>query len=310
MKPKKRYWLRRRLGQIGELVVTLLIAGFCLGPLYWTLATSFKPMGTEYLIPPEGWPSKPTLQAYRAVLGIAEPSETMTESQTGVFQSAQKIEASPSMKFLLPLRNSLIVSTSVAACSLLISALAAYSIARLRFRWKVHSLLLLQVAGLLPAVMVIAPTFMLMQKLGLLRTLPALILPNIAYNIPLGTWLLAAYFSELPWELEDAAKVDGYKPFPIFRKVILPLAAPGLFSAGVFAFLGSWGEFILASTVSMGVTEAQTVPVAILNLSFEFRYQWTWISAAIMISVVLLVCIALFFQRWVIQGLTAGSVKY
>jgi multiple sugar transport system permease protein len=158
--------------------------------------------------------------------------------------------------------------------------------------------------------MVIAPTFVLMQKIHLLRTLPAMILPNIAYNVPLGTWLLAAYFSELPWELEDAAKVDGYKPFQIFRKVILPLAAPGLFSAGVFAFLGTWGEFILSSVVTMGVSSVQTVPVAILNLSFEFRYQWTWVSAAIILSVGLMVAIALFFQRWVIQGLTAGSVKY
>jgi multiple sugar transport system permease protein len=137
-----------------------------------------------------------------------------------------------------------------------------------------------------------------------------MILPNIAYNVPLATLLLAVYFSQLPWELEDAAKMDGYKPLQIFWKVILPLSAPGLFSAGVFAFLGSWGEFMLASAVSMGVVEAQTVPVAILNLSFEFRYQWTWISAAIMLSVGLMVLIALIFQRWVIQGLTAGSVKY
>jgi len=212
--------------------------------------------------------------------------------------------------FLLPIRNSLIVATSVAVCALLVSALAAYAIARLRFQWKIQSLMLLWVGGLLPAVMVIAPTFVLMRTFGLLKTLPAMILPNIAYNIPLATWLLAIYFSTLPWELEDAAKVDGYKPLQIFWKVILPLSAPGLFSAGVFAFLGSWGEFMLASVVSMGIADVQTVPVAILNLSFEYRYQWTWISAAIIVSVGLMVFVALIFQRWVIQGLTAGSVKY
>jgi multiple sugar transport system permease protein len=204
----------------------------------------------------------------------------------------------------------LIVASSVAICTLLVSSLAAYAISRLRFRWKIQSLMLLWVGGLLPAVMVIAPTFVLMRSLGLLKTLPSMILPNIAYNIPLATWLLAIYFSQLPWELEDAAKVDGYKPLQIFRKVILPLSAPGLFSAGVFAFLGSWGEFMLASVVTMGIAEVQTVPVAILNLSFEYRYQWTWISAAIIVSVGLMVLVALIFQRWVIQGLTAGSVKY
>jgi multiple sugar transport system permease protein len=309
MKGKKRYRARRRVNQAGELLVTVLIATFCLGPLYWTLATSLKTMGSEYLIPPEAWPSQPTLQAYRVILGLPAPLEEKAAGDQGVFKASDYGQA-PTLNLLLPLRNSLIVSSTVAACSLFISALAAYAIARLRFRFKIQSLLLLQVAGLLPAVMVIAPTFILMQKVGLLRTLPAMILPNIAYNVPLGTWLLAAYFSELPWELEDAAKVDGYKPFQIFRKVILPLAAPGLFSAGVFAFLGSWGEFILANSVSMGVASAQTIPVAILNLSFEYRYQWTWVSAAIMLSVALMVAIALFFQRWVIQGLTAGSVKY
>jgi multiple sugar transport system permease protein len=310
LKSKNRYRYRRRANQVLDVLITLLIAGFCLGPLYWTLSTSLKPMGTEYLIPPEGWPSNPTLQSYRIILGIPSAEDAAGVTGGGVFGSATEMTQAPSLHFLLPIRNSLIVSSTVAVCSLFICSLAAYTIARLRFRWKIQSLLLLQVAGLLPAVMVIAPTFVLMQKIHLLRTLPAMILPNIAYNVPLGTWLLAAYFSELPWELEDAAKVDGYKPFQIFRKVILPLAAPGLFSAGVFAFLGTWGEFILSSVVTMGVSSVQTVPVAILNLSFEFRYQWTWVSAAIILSVGLMVAIALFFQRWVIQGLTAGSVKY
>lgn len=286
--------------------VTLLIIGFCLGPLYWILATSLKSMGTEYLIPPEFWPSQPTLQAYKVILGLEAPGSA---PQTGALLGTSEIKPT-NLNFLVPMRNSLIVSTTVAVVAMLLASLAAYAISRLRFKWKIQSLMVLWVAGLLPAVISIAPTFMLMRTLNLLRTLPAMILPNIAYNIPLSTWLLAVYFSQLPWELEDAAKMDGYRPLQIFRKVILPLSTPGLFSAGIFAFLGSWGEFMLANAVTMGVTEVQTVPVAILNLSFEYRYQWTWISAAICLSVGLMVLIALLFQRWVIQGLTAGSVKY
>jgi multiple sugar transport system permease protein len=308
MRSGNRYRRRRRAQQMVEVLVTLAIITFCLGPLYWVLSTSFKPMGSEYLIPPEFWPSKPSLQSYEVILGLSAPGD-VSGSERGALQGADEIEAS-GLQFLLPMRNSLIVSTAVAAGALLVAALAAYAISRLRFRWKIQSLLLLWVGGLLPAVMVIAPTFVLMRSLGLLRTLPSMILPNIAYNIPLATWLLAVYFAQLPWELEDAAMMDGYKPLQIFWKVILPLSAPGLFSAGVFAFLGSWGEFMLASVVTMGVIEVQTVPVAILNLSFEYRYQWTWISAAIVLSVGLMVLIALVFQRWVIQGLTAGSVKY
>ncbi len=308
MSTANRYQRRRILNSAWEVVVTFAVVAFCLGPLFWVLSTSLKPMGTEYLIPPELWPSKPTLQAYEVILGLSDPSQPDDSEQSSI-TGAEEVGIS-TLGFLVPIRNSLIVASAVAICALLVSALAAYAIARLRFRWKIQSLMLLWVGGLLPAVMVIAPTFVLMRTLGLLKTLPAMILPNIAYNIPLATWLLAIYFSTLPWELEDAAKVDGYKPFQIFYKVILPLSAPGLFSAGVFAFLGSWGEFMLASVVSMGIAEVQTVPVAILNLSFEYRYQWTWISAAIIVSVGLMVFVALIFQRWVIQGLTAGSVKY
>ena len=308
MNRQDRYRVRRIRNRVFEVIVTLVVVAFCLGPLYWVLATSLKPMGTEYLIPPEFWPSRPSLQAYKVILGLGVPGEERQSDAS--FKGASEVEVSPELQFLKPMLNSLIVATTVATGALLLAALAAYAVARLRFKWRIQSLMLLWVGGLLPAVMVIAPTFMLMRTLGLLKTLPSMILPNIAYNIPLATWLLAVYFSQLPWELEDAAKMDGYKPLQIFWKVILPLSAPGLFSAGVFAFLGSWGEFMLASVVTMGVVDVQTVPVAILNLSFEYRYQWTWISAAIIVSVGLMVLIALIFQRWVIQGLTAGSVKH
>lgn len=309
MKREKRYRHKRSNIRLWELLVTLAIVTFCLGPLYWLIATSFKPMGTEYLLPPEFWPSEPSLQAYRVVLGIGPPDEEQAQSDDS-FKGVEHIDVASTLSFVTPMRNSLIVSTIISIAVMLLSGLAAYAIARLRFRWKIQSLMLLWAAGLLPAVMVIAPTFVLMRTLGLLMTLPAMILPNIAYGVPLSTWLLAVYFAQLPWELEDAAKVDGYKPIQIFWKVILPLSAPGMFSAGIFTFLGSWGEYMLASVVTMGISEVLTVPVAVMNLSYEYRYQWTWISAAIVLSVALMVGIALVFQRWVVQGLTAGSVKY
>lgn len=296
-----------------QVVVTILIAVFVLGPLYWILATSLQPRGREYLIPPEFWPSRPTLQAYKTVLGIpttyeTEPSEEVASAPSQA--QADQISDMRGLSLLVPIRNSLIVSSVVTIFSLLIASLAAYAIARLRFRYKVQSLFFLQLGGMIPPVVVIAPTFVFLRAVGLLRTLAGMITPNVAYNIPMATWLLACYFAELPFELEDAAKVDGYKPFQIFWRVVLPLSAPGLFSAGAFAFLGSWGEFMLANIVTMGIPEVQTVPIAILSLSCEFRYQWTWISAGIILSVALVMFIALVFQRWVIKGLTAGAVKY
>lgn len=278
------YQQRHRLNTALSLMATGLIAVFSLSPLYWIVITSLKPRGTEYLLPVELWPSNPTFEAYRTVL--------------------------TQLDFLVPLRNSFIVSSLVAIFGLLISALSAYAVARLRFKYRVESLLILQVGAMIPPVVTIAPTFVIMRTLGLLRALPAMIIPNMFYNAPLSTWLLASYFAELPFELDDAAKIDGYRPFKIFWKVILPLSAPGLFSAGIFAFLGAWGEFMLASAVTMGFPGVQTVPVAIQNFSLEFRYQWTWISAGIILSLIPVILVVVVFQRWVIKGLTAGAVKF
>ena len=132
--------------------------------------------------------------------------------------------------------NSLIVSPA-RRWRALVASLAAYTIARLKFRYKWGSLLFIQIASMLPPIIVIAPTFLIVRAMGLLAQLPGLIIPNIVYNIPISTWLIASYFVGLPFELEDAAKVDGSPPLKIFWQIMLPLTAPGLFSAGVIAFL-------------------------------------------------------------------------
>lgn len=280
-------WLQRHSKGIDRglsLLATIIITLFCLIPLFWVFSTSLKPMGTEYLMPIEIWPREPTLDAYRRVID--------------------------ELGFLTPLRNSFIVSLSTAALCLVVSSTAAYAVARLRFRYKIESLVLLQLGAMIPPVVTIAPTFVLLKSIGLLKSLPAMVIPNVFYCVPLATWLLASYYAELPWELEDAAKVDGYKPFQIFLRVIVPLSLPGMFAAGMFAFIGSYGEFMLASVVTLGIEDVQTIPVAIQNFSFAFRQQWTWISAGVVLALLPVVTIVLVFQRWVIRGLTAGSVKY
>lgn len=280
-------WLQRNNKIIDRglsLLATLVITLFCMIPLLWVFSTSLKPMGTEYLKPVTLLPQEPTLDAYRAVIR--------------------------ELGFLTPLRNSFIVSLSTAALCLVVSSTAAYAVARLRFRYKIQSLVLLQLGAMIPPVVTIAPTFVLLKEIGLLKSLPAMVIPNVFYSVPLATWLLASYYAELPWELEDAAKVDGYKPFQIFLRVIIPLSLPGMFAAGMFAFIGSYGEFMLASVVTLGIEDVQTIPVAIQNFSFAFRQQWTWISAGIVLALLPVVGIVLIFQRWVIRGLTAGAVKY
>ncbi len=267
-----------------SILATTVVAMFSLLPLYWMVVTSFKPPGSEFRLPIEYWPANFSLESYRVILG-------------------------PDFRVQRAILNSLIVSSTAMLGTLLLGSLAAYAIARLRFRYKIRSLVAIQMAGMIPPIVVIAPTFVLIRALDLLGTLPAMVLPNLAYGIPLTTWLVASYFASLPFELEDAARVDGAGPLTIFWRIMLPLAAPGLFSAGVLAFLGSWGEFMLAFTVSLGLPQVQTVPVAILSYSQAFQLQWGWISAGTVLSLIPIIMLVLVFQKWVIKGLIAGAVQ-
>ncbi|TVR66609.1 MAG: carbohydrate ABC transporter permease [Spirochaetaceae bacterium] len=265
-------------------LIVALIGLWCLFPLAWIAVTSIKPLGTEYRIPVEYWPRNPTLDNYRTVLG-----ERFT-IQRAVF-------------------NSLVVSTGAVAGTLLLATLSAYAIARMRFRYRFHTLYAMQIAGMIPPIVVIAPTFVLMRSLGLLRTYWAMILPNTIYALPLSSFLIASYFANVPFELEDAAKIDGAGTLTTVFRVILPVAAPGIFSAGVLAFLGSWGEFMLANTVSIGSAAVETVPVAVLSLSRAFDLQWAWVSAGTMISILPIILAVLLLQRVVVTGLSAGGLK-
>jgi multiple sugar transport system permease protein len=275
---------KQRRHFLASLLATAVVAAFCLMPLYWIVMTSFKTPGTEFRLPIEYWPSDFSVESYRVVLG-------------------------PDFQIQRAIMNSLIVSTTAMLGTLLIGSLAAYTIARLRFHYKVESLIAIQIAGMIPPIVVIAPTFVLIRSMGLLGTLAGMALPNMAYGIPLATWLIASYFAGLPLELEDAARVDGASPLRIFWRIMLPLAAPGIFSAGVIAFLGSWGEFMLAFTVSLGLPQALTVPVAILGFSQAFQLQWSWVSAGTVLSLLPVIVLVLIFQKWVIRGLVIGAVK-
>ncbi len=265
-------------------LILVVIGLWCLFPLVWIAVTSIKPLGTEYRIPVEYWPQNPTLENYRTVLG-----ERFT-IQRSIF-------------------NSLVVSTGSVVGTLLLATLSAYAIARMRFRFRFQTLYMMQIAGMIPPIVVIAPTFVLMRSLGLLRTYWAMILPNTVYALPLSSFLIASYFANVPFELEDAAKIDGAGTMTTIFRVILPVAAPGIFSAGVLAFLGSWGEFMLANTVSIGSAAVETVPVAVLSLSRAFDLQWAWVAAGTMVSIVPIIVAVLLLQRFVVTGLSAGGLK-
>lgn len=278
---RKQREIRHKL--VSVLIVTI-IGLWCLAPLAWIFVTSVKPLGTEYGIPVEYWPDEPTLDNYRTVLG-----ERFTIQRS--------------------ILNSAIVSTGSVIGTLTMATLSAYAIARLKFRFRFHTLYAMQIAGMIPPIVVIAPTFVMLRSLGLLRTYWAMILPNMVYALPLSSFLIASYFANIPFELEDAAKIDGAGTLKTIFRIILPIAAPGIFSAGVLAFLGSWGEFMLANTVSIGSSAVETVPVVIQSLSRAFNLQWAWVAAGTVVTIMPVLIAVLIFQRVVVTGLSAGGVK-
>ncbi|HAV63502.1 MAG TPA: sugar ABC transporter permease [Verrucomicrobiales bacterium] len=261
-----------------------IMAVLSLLPAAWVVSTSLKTPGTEFLKPVSWLPRPASLESYRTVLG-------------------------PEFAFDRAILNSLIVAITVTALTLLLGGLSAFAISRLRFRHGVRSLRLILFAGLVPPVAVIAPTFVLVRALGLLGTLPGIILPHLAYSIPISTWLLTVYFAGLPRDLDDAARLDGYTPPQIFWRILLPLVRPAMFATGALAFLGSWGEFMAAFTLSLGRPEAQTVPVAILGMSQAFQLQWTWVAAGVGLSFLPVVGVTLIAHRWIVDGLTVGALE-
>lgn len=276
---------RQRGRQLTYSVVMVLVIGvWSLAPVLWVGITSIKPQGTEYRSPVEYWPENPTLDNYRTVL--REP-----------------------FRIQRAIWNSIVVSSGALLGTMLLSSLAAFAIARLRFRYRFSSLLTIQIAGMIPPIVVIGPTFVLLRHLGLLRTYWAMILPNAAYGIPMATWLIASYFANVPFEMEDAARMDGCGTLRTVFHIMLPIAAPGIFSAGVLVFLGSWGEFMLAFTTSIGNARVQTVPVTVLSLSQAFELQWAWVAAATVVSLVPIVVAVTLLQRFVVAGLSGVSLR-
>lgn len=255
---------------------------FCLFPFYWMVNTSFKTGGD--LANADLWPTPPSLDNYDTVLSNDD--------------------------FLKAIRNSAIVSGSVTIISLVIGSFAGYALARLYFPRKFLLLAIILSISTFPPIAIAAPVFKLWSDIGLYNTYIGLILPTLTFGLPLTIYILASFFREIPKDLSDSAQVDGATPFQAFRKVIIPLAAPGVATAGLLTFIFAWNEFLFAVTLTSS-PDVQTAPVAISNFSgvVQFQIPLGAITAASVIITVPLVVLVLIFQRRIVAGLTAGAVK-
>lgn len=214
-----------------------------------------------------------------------------------------------SLHFIDYLRNSLVISGVSAACAVAIAALAAYVLTRLRIPGKGVILFGILAASLFPQVSLVSYLFKVMNALGWIDTYPALILPYIAWVLPLSLWILVSYFAQIPRDLDRAAQVDGCSRRQILLRVILPVAAPGIFSTFLLAFVFAFNEFLFALILTTDY-QARTIPVGIaLFQGLHGEIPWGHIMAASVFTTLPVVALTLIFQRRIVQGLTRGAVK-
>ena len=212
--------------------------------------------------------------------------------------------------FLDALVNSLVVSLVATVLAVIFATLAAYAIARLEFKGKRLVLSLALAIAMFPVVSLVGPLFDMWRAFGIYDTWPGLIIPYMSFTLPLAIWTLSAFFREIPWEMEQAAQVDGATSWQAFRKVIVPLAAPGVFTAAILTFFFAWNDFVFG--ISLTSTErSRPIPAALSFFvgSDPFNRPASLLAAGAVVSTIPIIIIVLIFQRKIVAGLTSGAVK-
>lgn len=260
------------------LIIFVFIVMF---PFFWVFLTSIKPVG-EIFSSYKWFTTNPTLDSYEAALTNR-----------------------PLLRYML---NSFVVSGVTTVLALTFASFTAYAMTRLPIKGKGLILGLVLASSMFPQIAIISPIFNLVTDLGLRNSYPGLVLPYITITLPLAIWILSTFFKRIPFELDESAKLDGATPFQTFRKVIFPLAAPGVFTTGILVFIAAWNEYLFALTINSD-DRWRTIPVGISMYQSQYSIPWGDITAATVIVTIPIVILVLIFQRRIVSGLTSGSVK-
>jgi multiple sugar transport system permease protein len=267
-----------RLWSVAGIVVVI----YALIPVAWIVSLSLKP--SSELSNGSFFPSEPTLENFRTV-----------------FDDPQ---------FPAALRNSIGIAIISTILAVLLATFAAYAIVRLDFPGRGAILAGALAIAMFPPVSIVGPLFNMWRDLGIYDTWIGLIIPYMTFTLPLAIWTLSAFFREIPWDLDKAARVDGATPFQAFRKVIAPLAAPGMVTAAILVFIFAWNDFLFAASLT-STDRARTVPAALAFFtgSSQFEQPAGAIAAASVVVTVPIIILVLIFQRRIVTGLTSGAVK-
>jgi multiple sugar transport system permease protein len=257
-----------------------------LAPFYWMVVTAFRDVGYTFDTTP--WPTHVTLDNFTTAFSTDRGNH-----------------------FGAALVHSVIIGVVTTAVAMLVGVFASYALARLQFPGKYVVLGIILGASMFPGVALVTPLFQLFSNIGWMdgANYQALIIPNISFALPLTIYTLTAFLAEMPWDLEESARIDGCTQGQAFRKIMLPLAAPGLFTTAILAFISSWNEYLLAQQFTTKQTQTVTVAIAQFTGAQPHQEPYTAVMAAGTIVTVPLIIMVLVFQRAIVSGLTAGGVK-
>ncbi|MEM8590847.1 MAG: carbohydrate ABC transporter permease [Pseudomonadota bacterium] len=271
---------RRKLKDAGLDAVTLVAVILLLFPVIWVIVASFKP--NSEILAGGFWPEELTFEHYRAILGRSD--------------------------FLIALRNSLIVGLASAIVSTLVALPAAYSLARFKYRGREGFGMLILSTQMLPSVAILVPLVIVMRSLELSNTLTGLAITHLTLGLPIAVWMLRGYIAEVPVELEEAAMIDGCSRLGAMVRVVLPLVAPAIVAVATFAFVLSWGEYLLALAL-ISSTDVKTLPLALQALFDPYSFSWGEVMAGGVVIALPAIILFQIVRRYMIGGLVAGGVK-
>ena len=273
--------------RVGMVVGLVLILVWCLLPVAWIISLSFKSQESITTGNPGFFPAGGTGAGWANYQAVWDNDQ-----------------------FRRAIFNSIGISLIATLLSVIAATLAAYAIARLEFKGKRLVLSMSLAIAMFPVVSLVGPLFDMWRAFGIYDTWPGLIIPYMSFTLPLAIWTLSAFFREIPWEMEQAAQVDGATPWQAFRRVIVPLAAPGVFTAAILTFFFAWNDFVFG--ISLTSTEAaRPIPA---SLAFfvgpdPFTRPASLLAASAVLATIPIIIIVLFFQRRIVAGLTSGAVK-
>jgi multiple sugar transport system permease protein len=268
--------------KIGWTTANFVVIALALIPVLWLASLSFKTPAA--ILDPSFIPHNWTWGNYDQILSTSQ--------------------------FVRPLINSIGIGLISTLVAVILASMAAYAVARLRFPGKQVLIGMSLLIAMFPAIALVTPMFNIERSLGLFNTWPGLIIPYVAFGLPLGVYTLSAFFREIPWELEKAAKVDGATPAQAFMKVIAPLAAPGMVTTAILVFMFCWNEFLFAISFTSTIS-SRTAPASIeyFSGSSQFAVPTGPIAAAATVITIPIIIFVVFFQRRIVAGLTSGAVK-